>query len=417
MGNTTTRSGTDISTDPKPVPQARTVAGPDQARLAALSTTLNAAQPVQRVAAVGPSGTGVVQRHVTFDPYLKGKVKLNHSGLAGYSRSNIGNLADELIKRHGVKLSEEQIIQRFAAFLDEKTICFRDFADAAEWLANGGAMEENSDDSSDEEGKSSKGEKVEKEGGSEIDPGEFLDDIAARVGEGNRELVGFYMHQLTTVMGRLERGAVGVRYLTLNAEQRRAVLKRLIQAMIALGKSQRDPIKFFAGHTVILHGSYLFGASSERPGDIDVIISGGEKYKSIGISGRLDREPRDDKFTVGQQSNIVDHIVGIPFSEGKEEADLADDSAEEIRDAGIEDLQNYLKAAYSEKDAGKQLRKFVNIAVTLDYMLARFKIDSGLKHFIGQANKAIVRGKMPVVRDLAAAVEKAFKLLRKTDKD
>jgi hypothetical protein len=174
---------------------------------------------------------------------------------------------------------------------------------------------------------------AESEADEEIAAG-FQDDIERTLGkDANPDLVGFYVQQLQLVIGRLEAGNIGVRWLTLEPDQRTEVLSRLVQAMVALGNSQEDPAEFFNTHTVILHGSYLFGASQDVPGDIDLIISGGQSRdvgKKIGIAGKLAREPEGESFSVGSQAGLLDYMGGIAFSEVGDQADLADDTAIEL---------------------------------------------------------------------------------------
>jgi hypothetical protein len=335
-----------------------------------------------------------VQRSVDFNPHQAEASVIGQSGLAGFNGGNISSLAEVLIDRYGVKATQERIVELFSPFLDDETICFRDYPDAAEWV--GSRLGDLSDSAS--PGSGAKG----------IDAEDFEDAIASTLGEAaTPDLVDFYVRQLAIIIGRLERGGVGIRYLSLDRKQGKEVLHRLVQAMVSLGLSQPDPVKFFETQTVILHGSYLFGGSSETPGDIDLIISGGQS-KKIGIGGKLDRDPQEPNFSVGSKSGILDFMVGIPLAETEEPTDLSRISGKKIRKDARQGLVDYLHAAEKEADAGKRLRKFVNIAVALDYIMHRLDKESGLKPYIAQANKALLGAKQPRGKDLEAAVEKAF---------
>lgn len=362
------------------------------------------AQLEARMNAPAAASAGVVQRVESIT--LTGKK--NHKT---FSVSKAAGMAFERLDESYGKVTEEQIEEALTSYHGTSTFDSMDaFMELVKSLLPPPTDVASDSDSSDSDSSDSDEEEE------LFDTKAIRSAVRGTLGEENEELESFYIGRLETLVGRMEAGAVGVRWLTLDQRQKQEVLVRLIQAMVSVGTAKGDPESFFDENTTILHGSYLFGAAGETPADIDLIVEGSKENK-LGISGRLSREPKSDQMTVGSKSGIVDYMVGIPFSEADAEADLASDTPAELRDAAMSDLDAYLKAARKEEDEGKKWRKLVNISVAVDYMLTRFGVDDpGLKKYIESANNAIVGGSPPKATEaFFEAVEKGLKTLRKAE--
>jgi hypothetical protein len=216
--------------------------------------------------------------------------------------------------------------------------------------------------------------------------------------------------QYQSILQWLDEGKVCVRWTFLNGQQKEKVRQRLLEGMCAVF------IHLMAFHTntitgaeaiqeclntsiIILHGSYLFGADTYQPKDMDVIII--SKFcdcKSAQLP-KLSRLIDGDHMTIGHQCSVVDIMVGIPICCTDHMLDSY--SAQNLRLEALEMLKAYLKSIPDEQDLGKQYRKLVNCALIIQYLLEKAgeKPDPALQKYIDQANNTIATRPPSVSRE------------------
>ena len=236
-----------------------------------------------------------------------------------------------------------------------------------------------------------------------------------------QEVVVILSQQYHSILRWLNEGKACVRWEFLNEGGKEKIRNRLLEGMCAVflhlmtfHKIEKPEQLSACLHnsTIILHGSYLFGAENYEPKDMDVIIIGHVCSCTSASLPKMARKFAEDKMTIGHQCSILDVMVGIPICSTKMIDSYVD--KEKLCSEAIGLLDGYLQSIPQERDSGKQYRKVVNCAVIIQYLLKLTgkEQDPALQNLIEQANKAIITGKKDAP-EVTKEIWKACKQARK----
>jgi len=224
-----------------------------------------------------------------------------------------------------------------------------------------------------------------------------------------------YVTRMTEVLQSLENSEFGVRWRIMEDKEKQVVAERLLHAMLSIGThvsahGREDLGENMEERSAIAHGSFLFGSQTHAPGDMDVILDRAKEKEAVIPVPMKTRGMKGDTMTIGTKHNLVDTMAGIPVWGGE---DLSQMEPAALWEQAEGPINEYIKAAREEEDQGKAYRKWVNIAICLDYILERIDPEtaSGLEDAIKRANGLIVSGgkKAEAFDDVPDACKKAIK--------
>lgn len=257
------------------------------------------------------------------------------------------------------------------------------------------------------------------------DDEEIQNDIIAFFKRNNEtlsgEMVNLLAQQYQSILQWLNAGKACVRWTFLNTQQRNKICNRLLEGMCAVSihlitfhnlNNPQQLQQCLSTSTIILHGSYLFGAENYQPNDMDVIIISNLCPCSTAALPAMSRRFAGDIMTIGHQCSIADIMAGIPLCS----TILLDSySQQKLLAEALEALDQYLRSIPSETNLSKQYRKLINCALIIQHLLTLTgqNPSAELQKYIDQANNSITALAPKASSDTNGAIYQACKAARK----
>jgi hypothetical protein len=179
----------------------------------------------------------------------------------------------------------------------------------------------------------------------------------------------------------------------------------------------------------VVHGSILWGAASETPGDIDVIDPAGDRETHTVKVGHFRNRPASDEVELKPEGSPLDSMLGVHFDAGSIETGVAFGSAAAIADGAVQLWKAALRELKSKPQLKKGARKAVNVAIVIQHFINQQdkagilgkegsdyvgKFDADLKPLIDRANRSLTSGETVIPNEAqCAAIEKWLAFMQK----
>jgi hypothetical protein len=179
----------------------------------------------------------------------------------------------------------------------------------------------------------------------------------------------------------------------------------------------------------VVHGSILWGAASETPGDIDVIDPAGDRETHTVKVGHFRNRPASDEVELKPEGSPLDSMLGVHFDAGSIETGVAFGSAAAIADGAAQLWKAALRELKSKPQLKKGARKAVNVAIVIQHFINQQdkagildkagsddvgKFDADLKPLIDRANRSLTSGETVIPNEAqCAAIEKWLAIMQK----